>query len=83
MDNQPLVEIIETEQDWDSGKSEMSVYLNGTLVSDGFFGGEPEDNTSYRTYYWVVPLITKLANRLGAAVEHSVKKDDELVTNVT
>lgn len=75
MDNQPLVEIIETEPDWDrNANTEISVYVDGQLVGDGFFGGEPEDNNAFRTYYWVVPLLTKLANHLGAAVETSVKQ---------
>lgn len=48
---------------------EIEVLVDGHSMGTGHFGGEPEDNTKYRDYRWVEPMLVKLANSLGAEVE--------------
>ena len=47
----------------------IQIYLNGTLLEQGYVGGEPEDNCLYRTYDWIIPAFQKLAESLGADTE--------------
>ena len=45
------------------------VLVDGVLIGQGSYGGEPEDNSRWRDYRWVEPLLKKLAEVLGASVE--------------
>lgn len=45
------------------------VWVDGVLLGDGSYGGEPEDNRRYRDYRWVEGLLAKLAKACGAEVE--------------
>lgn len=36
------------------------VYYEGDLIGSIRYGGEPEDNSKYRDYAGVIPLITKI-----------------------
>lgn len=53
--------------DWESYQS-VEIYVNDELVSEGSYGGEPEDNSRYRDYSWVESAIAKVALKLGATV---------------
>jgi hypothetical protein len=53
---------------WDERYESTEVYVDGELIGDGNYGGEPEDNVRYRDYSWVEPLLEELAKRLGADV---------------
>ena len=50
-------------------KQDTSFFVDGEHIGSGSYGGEPEDNTRFRDYNWVEPLIAKIARRLGATVE--------------
>lgn len=58
----------------DSGRSAITVKVDGETVGGGSFGGEPEDNMELRDYAWVRPLIESLAKALGAEVETRVSE---------
>lgn len=65
------IEIV-TSEDFDRGVP-VSVTIkredNSTIdVGHGYIGGEPEDNCIYRTYNWIVPMLKKLGETLGAEV---------------
>jgi hypothetical protein len=47
----------------------IQIFSDGTLLVQGYIGGEPEDNNVYRTYDWIIPAFQKLAESLGAQVE--------------
>ena len=49
-----------------------AVTVDGNFVGGGFYGGEPEDNSMYRTYKWVEPLLVALSKALGAKIEESL-----------
>jgi len=46
----------------------VEIYVDGARIGSGWYGGEPEDNTSFRTYSWVEVVIEALAEALGATV---------------
>lgn len=48
---------------------ETRVYVDGEFIGRGDYGGEPEDNSIFRGYDWVQPILAKLAEKLGAEVE--------------
>ena len=64
--------------DWDDKDYSTEVYVDGIKIGQGFYGGEPEDNSYHRDYSWVEPLLIKLAGQLGAEVilEESKSKRD-------
>lgn len=47
------------------------VIVNGQLIGEGVYGGEPEDNIRSRDYKWVETTLVNLANALGSKVEFS------------
>lgn len=47
----------------------VTVCLNGAVIAEGTFGGEPEDNSRHRDYKWVVKAMAALAEGLGADIE--------------
>ena len=51
---------------------ETEVWLDGKLIGNGGYGGEPEDNYRSRDYDWVEPLLKSLAEQLGADVEITI-----------
>lgn len=60
-------------------REEITVYVDGVIVGNGHYGGEPEDNTRSRDYSWVEELISAVSKKLGAEVttEHlEVNVDD-------
>ena len=59
---------IRNSNDPESNFSRIKVLLDGELIGEGHFGGEPEDNSGFRDYAWVGPLFIKLAEKLGATV---------------
>lgn len=54
-----------THDDFDTYHS-VDVLVDGEVVETGSYGGEPEDNTSDRTYAWVSEALVKVARSLGA-----------------
>ncbi len=56
---------------WDKneGRAGIKVLVDGVRISSGSIGGEPEDNSIFRDYGWVVPTIEKLSVVLGAEYE--------------
>jgi len=51
----------------------IDVFLDGERIGCGNFGGDPEDNSFYRDYSWVLPLIKKLGEELGAEIEEETE----------
>jgi hypothetical protein len=56
---------------------ETDVSVDGTSIGGGSYGGAPEDNSYWRDYKWVEPLLAKLAATLGAGVTRESRKDGE------
>ena len=54
----------EDEDDWYPSATVYRKELDGASVEVGWIGGEPEDNTYYRTYSWIVPALNE-AYQLG------------------
>lgn len=52
------------------------VYINDILIGEGTYGGDPEDNCSYRTYSWVEPLLLEL----GRHLDNGAKIEDRTIT---
>lgn len=51
---------------------------DGTKTEVGWIGGEPEDNTYYRTYSWIVGALNdayKLGRQHGAKSEYNRLQD--------
>lgn len=73
------IEAITFKSDYWPKREETRILVDGNLIGQGFYGGEPEDNLKSRDYNWVEPLFKKLAESLGAAVEIKkiVKKYEE------
>lgn len=71
-----LVEIMRVNaMDRDAGMKmtrEVEVIVDGDVVGAGTFGGEPEDNYEFRDYRWVIPLLKKMAERMGATVREGI-----------
>jgi hypothetical protein len=69
----------EDEDSWSGERCQVEVYVDDELLGSGDFGGEPEDNTEYRDYSWVRPLLAELARQLGAEVEETeeIRSEDE------
>lgn len=61
-----------------SETEELYVIVDGTVIAEGRYGGEPEDNSAGRTYSWVKSALAKLAKALGAEVEHITEETDVL-----
>lgn len=47
----------------------LHLFVNDELIDVGHFGGEPEDNSYYRDYDWVVPAFKRLAEKLNIPCE--------------
>lgn len=80
----PKVEIhAYSDDDTEWGPSEATaVYVDGTLVGMGTYGGEPEDNSANRDYAWVDGLLQTLAKALGADVTFKfIEADPEIIPN--
>jgi hypothetical protein len=77
---QPIVEIRTTEMGdpWCGENYEaIEIYIDGEKITEGSFGGEPEDNMRGRTYSWVDGAIKQIAERLGAKVVFTNTSDKE------
>lgn len=68
---------ISVDTKWDVHFDEIEVFVDDHHIGTGSFGGEPEDNTKCRDYWWVEPMLVKLANSLGAEVEFEDVVDKE------
>ena len=55
--------------DDDRPLTHIGVYVDDELIGSACIGGEPEDNTYSRDYAWIVPMLLKLADILGADIE--------------
>jgi hypothetical protein len=68
-----------TEMGMDCPLESTKVFVDNEYVGDGFYGGEPEDNTRDREYSWVQSLLCQLSTKLGAEVEvvHITTDEDE------
>lgn len=56
------------ESDEEGSATVVRVNEDGTKTEIGWIGGEPEDNTYYRTYSWVVDALNdahKIGFRMG------------------
>ena len=64
---------------YECNAADLEVFVDGKLVDEGYFGGEVEDNSRFRHYSWVIPMLEKLSTELGAEVtlEYGEKKEDE------
>lgn len=62
--------------DYEDEIREVNVYLDDKLIGNGTFGGEPEDNCESRDYYWVIPMIKSLGEKLGAHVSTTETKEE-------
>ncbi len=76
------VEDGEDDEDWYYGDSESATVVrheeDGTKTEIGWIGGEPEDNTYYRTYSWIVGALNdayKLGRQHGAKTEYNRLQD--------
>ena len=69
----------EEEDDWDYGA--IAYMVDGDEKTEiGWFGGEPEDNTHYRQYSWVIGALNE-AYKLG--VQDGIRKEyDRLADKV-
>ena len=56
------------ERDYDT-LEKREVYVDGEKIGEGYYGGEPEDNSRQRDYSWVENLLLELSKSLGAEVE--------------
>lgn len=63
--------------DEDEGRAGVRVLVDGVLVARGACGGEPEDNSIYRDYGWIIPMVASLAKALGAEFEEKNEKEEE------
>lgn len=52
-------------QQIDDYRHSFELHVNNQFVGSGNFGGEPEDNSYYRDYDWVVPAFKRLAEKLN------------------
>ncbi len=55
--------------DDDRPLAHIGIYVDDELIGSACIGGEPEDNTYSRDYAWIVPMLLKLADILGADIE--------------
>lgn len=57
-------EVDEEAEDWGGSSAEV-YYVNNfqERITIGFIGSDPEDNTYYRAYSWVVPALNAAYNR--------------------
>lgn len=46
----------------------LNLFVDGELIAEGYYGGEPEDNCRIRDYLWVEKALATLAEKLGAKV---------------
>ena len=68
----------ETEISEYGDRTELVIYKDGVEYFRGSYGGEPEDNSHYRSYAWVAKAIAKVAAELGAEVEHTKTEVKEI-----
>ena len=63
-----MVEVrVTTNNDWNcTYKAEVALCVDGRVIANGTYGGEPEDNSRYRDYAWVEVALRALAEALGA-----------------
>lgn len=54
----------------------LRLYVDGDLLVEGYYGGEPEDNSRTRGYCWVETALKRLAEALGAEYE-TLEGNDE------
>lgn len=59
----------------DEGYAEINIYVDKKLIANESIGGEPEDNSYFRDYSWVVPVLRTLATELGAEVEFNITEN--------
>ena len=52
---------------WGEFSESTKVYVDGKLIGEGDYGGEPEDNMRCRNYAWVENLLCKLVLALEPA----------------
>jgi hypothetical protein len=74
---QPKLELRFTEYGDYGAYYDVEVLLDGELLTHGRYGGEPEDQTRCRDYAWVETALTRLAEKLGATVEITEKREAE------
>lgn len=63
---QYIIEVEEVDEDaWyvDDHATVVRVDADGTRTEVGWIGGEPEDNTHYRNYSWIVPELNDAYRR--------------------
>ena len=60
---------IKPDEDDDRPHAQISVFVDDELIGHEWIGGEPEDNSYYRDYAWIAPMLLKLAGKLGADTE--------------
>ncbi len=65
----PKVKILLEQDDMSDNWCGVEITLDGKKIASGCFGGEPEDNSRFRTYDWVLTALQKLSKELGAEVE--------------
>jgi len=66
-------------EDYYDMREKDEFYLDGEKIGEGYYGGEPEDNSKGRDYRWVSEVIQKIAESLGAELElkqDRVNKED-------
>ena len=56
----------------DEGCADIIICIDGTEEICESIGGEPEDNTYFRDYSWIVPSIKAICEKLGANVTTEV-----------
>lgn len=50
---------LESEDNGWSCRNKLTVKHNGTVIIEEYDGGEPEDQSFYRDWKWVIPAIQK------------------------
>ena len=70
------IESITIPNEYEPGEK-TKIFLDGELIIEGRYGGEPEDNARYRDYNCVESAFFKLAEKLGAEVEFVDKEEKE------
>lgn len=66
--SEPVVTMRIADSD-DDNYSTIKIELDGKQIADGWYGGEPEDNSRTRSYRWVQTAIRAVAESLGAKVQ--------------
>jgi hypothetical protein len=69
------IQIVTRPNNWEN--STLRVILPDGTKIEGMVGGEPEDNSIFRTYCWIPDIIEALAKALGAEVEQLPNVEEE------